>query len=287
MRNNRRMALATVMLIALTVTGAAQSQTDPQSDPQKARPRTATTGQDKDKKKPVQGDRLEPDETSRTPADVPDDLQANRQEQMSEEAAINPYYNNFFSTYRLGPEDVISVDVFNQERYSRRGITVPPSGRVSLSLIPGGVFVNGKTVEEVAEVVRKKYDEYIIDPQVTVSLDKASSYRYSVIGDVGQPGIRLMNHRMTVTEALAEAGGVLSTGDKSKVVVLRRQSSGVLAQIPVNVSAIYKGKTPDSTFLVPGDQIVVPGNKLKKIKELLGFTQVLSFARIFGAPVPF
>jgi len=287
MTKNRRMALAIVMLIALTVSAAAQSQTDPQSDPQKARPRTATTQDDQNKKKPVQGDRLEPDETPRTPSDVSDEMQANRQEQMSEEAAINPYYNNFFSTYRLGPEDVVSIEVFNQDRYSRKGITIPPSGRISLSLIPGGVFVNGKTVDEVAAIIAKRYDEYIIDPQVTVSLDKASSYRYSVIGDVGQPGIRLMNHRMTVTEALAEAGGVLSTGDKSKVVVLRRQSSGVLAQIPVNVSAIYKGKTPDSTFLVPGDQIVVPGNKLKKIKELLGFTQVLSFARIFGAPVPF
>ncbi len=281
MTNNRRMALATCMLIALTVSGLAQSQ----SDPQKGRPRTTTSDQDKDKKKPVQGDRLEPDETTRTASDVPDDMQANRQEQMSEEAAINPYYNNFFSTYRLGPEDVISVDVFNQERYSRKGITIPPSGRVSLSLIPGGVFVNGKTVDEVAAIITKKYDEYIIDPQVTVSLDKASSYRYSVIGDVGQPGIRLMNHRMTVTEALAEAGGVLSSGDKSKVVVLRRQTSGVLAQINVNVSAIYKGKAADNTFLVPGDQIVVPGNKLKKIKEILGFTQVLSFARVFGLPV--
>ena len=284
MANNRRMALAVLMLIALTVSGVAQSQTDPQKDPQKARPRTTTSGDDKDKKKPVQGDRLEPDETTRTPADVSDEMQANRQEQMSEEAAINPYYNNFFSTYRLGPEDVISVEVFNQDRYSRKGITVPPSGRVSLSLIPGGVFVNGKTVEEVAAIITKRYDEYIIDPQVTVSLDKASSYRYSVIGDVGQPGIRLMNHRMTVTEALAEAGGVLTTGDKSKVVVLRRQSSGVLAQIPVNVSAIYKGRVPDSTYLVPGDQIVVPGNKLKKIKEILGFSQVLSFARVFGVP---
>ncbi len=95
------------------------------------------------------------------------EMQANRQEQISEEAAINPYYNNFFSTYRLGPEDVISVEVFNQDRYSRKGITVPPSGRISLSLIPGGVFVNGKTVDEVAEIIKKRYDEYIIDPQVT------------------------------------------------------------------------------------------------------------------------
>jgi polysaccharide export outer membrane protein len=272
------------MLIALTITGAAQSQTDPQKDPQKERPRTT---QDKDKKKPVEGDRLEPDDAQRPASDVPDDMQANRHEQMSEEAAVNPYYNNFFNTYRLGPEDVISVDVFNQERYSRRGITIPPSGRVSLALIPGGVFVNGKTVDEVAAIITKKYDEYIIEPQVTVSLDKASSYRYSVIGDVGQPGIRLMNHRMTVTEALAEAGGVLSTGDKSKVVVLRRQSTGVLAQIPVNVSAIYKGKAADTTYLVPGDQIIVPGNKLKKIREILGFSQVLSFGRIFGLPTPY
>jgi len=280
MINNRRIALAIIMLVALSANIAAQSETDPQK-----RPRTTTTAQDKDKKKPVVGDRLEPDDSSRPPSDVSDDMQANRQEQLSEEAAINPYYNNFFTTYRLGPEDVISVEVFNHDRYSRKGIVVPPSGRISLALIPGGVFVNGKTVDEVGEFIKKRYDEYIIDPQVTVSLDKASSYRYSIMGDVGQPGIRLMNHRMTVTEAIAEAGGVLSTGDKSKVIVLRRQSSGVLAQIPVNVSQIYKGKAPDSTYLVPGDQIIVPGNKMKKIKEILGLTQVLSFARIFGLPI--
>lgn len=277
----RRQMLVALTLIALTVNIAAQTQ----NDPQKARPRTTTSGQ-KDQKKTASPDGLEPDDASRAPADVSDEMQANRMEQMSEEAAVNPFYNNFFSTYRLGPEDVISVDVFNQERYSRKNIIVPPSGRVSLSLIPGGVFVNGKTVDEVAEFIKKKYDEYIIDPQVTVSLEKASSYRYSVIGDVGHPGIRLMSHRMTVSEAIAEAGGVLNTGSKSKIVVLRRQSTGVLAQIPVNLDSIYKGKAADNVFLVPGDQIVVPGNKLKTLQTIMGFTPIMSFARIFGAPVP-
>ena len=275
---NKPYALAMLLVLIAGVSIAGQTQ----NDPQKARPRT--TGQEQ--KKPVNGDRLEPDDPSRTNVELNETMVANRQEQMSEEAAVNPYYNNFFSTYRLGPEDVISVEVFNQERYSRRGITIPPSGRVSLSLIPGGVFVNGKTVDEVAAIVTKKYDEYIIEPQVTVSLEKASSYRYSIIGDVAQPGVRLMNHRMTVTEAIAEAGGVLGTGDKSKVVVLRRQQSGQLAQIPVNVSAIYKGKAPDSTYLVPGDQIIVPGNKLKKVQQILGMANVLSFARVFGVPMP-
>jgi polysaccharide export outer membrane protein len=233
--------------------------------------------------KPADG--LEPDDTSRTPSDIPPETQANRQEQISEEAAVVPYYNNFFSTYRLGPEDVISVNVFGQDRYSRTGITIPPSGRVSLALIPDGIFVNGKTVEEVADLIRKRYDEYIIDPQVTVSLDKASSYRYSVIGDVGQPGIRMMSHRMTVTEALAEAGGVLPTGNRSRVVVLRRQASGNLMPIAVNVSKIYKGQAPDSTYLVPGDQIIVPGNKLKTLQKIMSFTPIMSFARIFTGGV--
>src|SRR5215470_3546586 len=240
--NNRITVALTLILAASAINVFAQTPTDTTT-----RQRTAAPTQDKDKnKKPANGERLEPDDTARPANDVPADTQANRVEQMSEEAAIVPYYNNFFSTYRLGPQDVISVVVFNQDRYSRPGIIVPPSGRVSLTLIQGGIFVNGKTVDEVADLIKKKYEEFIIDPQVTVSLDKASSYRYSVLGDVGQPGIRLMNRRMTVTEAIAEAGGVLATGDKSKIMVLRRGPDGQMAQIPVNVSAIYKGRAPDT-----------------------------------------
>ena len=73
---------------------------------------------------------------------------------------------------------------------------------ISLQLVPGGVFVNGKTQEEIARIIEKQYEEYILNPQVTVTLDKAASYRYSILGDVLQPGVRLMNRRLTVTEAL-------------------------------------------------------------------------------------
>jgi polysaccharide export outer membrane protein len=102
-----------------------------------------------------------------------------------------------------------------------------------------------------------------------------------VIGDVAQPGIKLMSRRLSVTEAISEAGGVLQTGSRSKIFVLRRQANGVLTPIPVNVSAIYKGQAPDSVYLVPGDQVVVPGNTLKKLQTIMGFTQVLSFANLF------
>lgn len=227
-------------------------------------------------------ERLEADDTNSMPSDVPPETQANRRQMLSEEeASIAPYYNNFFNTYRLGPEDVISVIVFGQDRYSRAGITIPPNGRISMPLIQGGVLVNGKTVDEVAEIIRQKYDEYIIDPKVEVSLDKAVSYRYSVIGDVAQPGIKLMSRRLTVREALAEAGGILNTGDSSKVAVLRRRADGRLDTIHVNVKAILRGKVADDTYLAPGDQVVVPGNTFKKVQQVLNLLPVVSFARIF------
>jgi polysaccharide export outer membrane protein len=220
-----------------------------------------------------------------TSTDIPTELEAGRREQVSEEeAAIVPYYNNFLKDYRLGPEDVISVDVFNQPRYSKANITVPPDGRISFPLIAEGIRVVGKTTQQVQAEIQKKLDEYIIDPQVTVYLDKAMSARYSVLGDVGKPGVMVMTRRVSVMEAIAEAGGVLPTGDKKKIVILRRKGDGALHPIFVNLSAVEKGKAREVAYLAPGDQVFVPGNRLKSIQQLLQFIPVLSFGRIFGLP---
>jgi polysaccharide biosynthesis/export protein len=245
---------------------ASESAGDAVTDPTKATDKAAAD-QVKDKGKAV--------------AEVTADGKTNRTDPSSEEEAIVPYYNNFFTTYRLGPEDVISVSVFGQDRYSKQGIKIPPSGRISLALIPDGIFVNGKTVDQVAELIRKRYDEYIINPQVSVSLDQAGSYRYSVVGDVATPGIKPMTRRLSVSEAIAEAGGVLQTGNRSKIVVLRKQGNGLLKPIPVNLSAVYKGQSADAVYLVPGDQVIVPGNKLKTLQTIMGFAQVVSFAHLF------
>jgi polysaccharide biosynthesis/export protein len=255
-----------VLIVALTVTASAFAQS-----PTATRQRR-TSAEDTQSTATTQ--------PSPTP-EVTADAQTNRMDATSDEEAVVQQYNNFFTTYRLGPEDVISVNVFAQERYSKQGIVIPPSGRIYLALIPEGIFVNGKTVDQVSELIKKRYDEYIISPQVSVSLDRAGSYRYSVIGDVAQPGIRLMTRRLSVTEAIAEAGGVLQTGNKSKVYVLRKQANGNLQPIPVNVAAIYKGQAPDAVYLQPGDQVIIPGNKWKTFDKIASFLPIVSFARIF------
>lgn len=263
-----------VLAIALTITASTMAQSPTNS--MRQRRTVAETTQPAATDQPVAAT----DKPATAPATAAADAQGDRVQDPDEEAIIQNY-NNFFTTYKLGPEDIISVTVFSQDRYSKSGIKIPPSGRISLALIPDGIFVNGKTVDQVAEIITKRYDEYIITPQVSVSLDQAGSYRYSVIGDVAQPGIRLMTRRLSATEAIAEAGGILQTGDKKKVYVLRKQANGNLTPIPINVAAIYRGQAPDSVYLVPGDQIVVPGNKWKTFDRLATFLPILSFARMF------
>ena len=204
-----------------------------------------------------------------------------RQEKSEEEAAILLHYNNFMSSYRLGPEDIISITVFGHERYSKANIVIPPTGIIAYPLISEGVRVVGRTTEQVQAELTKQLDEYIIDPKVSVSLDQARSARYSVLGDVLQPGIKPMTRRLSVYEAITESGGVLRTGDKKKVILLRRQPDGLLQPKVINIAAIEKGKAPDMDYLAPGDQVFVPGNRFKTINTILGYLPIISFARIF------
>jgi polysaccharide biosynthesis/export protein len=219
-----------------------------------------------------------------TPAAVQDD--GKRQESSSEEeAAILPYYNNYLKDYRLGPEDVISVEVFGQcPNYCKTGITIPPTAKISYPLIREGVFVGGKTIEQVQDEITKKLDEYIIDPKVTVTLDKVGSARYSVLGKVAAPGVRLMTRRVSVYEAIVESGGVLKTGDRKRVMIYRQTPNG-LSQIAVNLQDIERGKG-EMVYLVPGDQVFIPDAGFKlSLSNVFKVLERASLVRIlFGSP---
>lgn len=273
MKSSYRLA-ATLSLALFALTPPALAQ-----DANKKKDADAQQQQQRPAVKP--GERLEPDDAGVVRPDVPQSVLEHRREQMNEDADSEiPSYNNFMASYRLGPEDVISVTVFELPKYSKTGIVIPPNGSIDYYLIRDGLFVNGKTTQQVADEITQHLDEYIIDPKVTVSLDKAMSQRYSVIGDVAQPGIRPMTRRMSVYEALTEAGGILRTG-KKQVVVLHWDADRMLKSVTIDVAAIEKGKAADNHFLRPGDQIFVPGNKWKTVDQVMKALPIISFARIF------
>jgi polysaccharide export outer membrane protein len=203
---------------------------------------------------------------------------------VSVEDDILPYYSNYLKEYRLGPSDVITVEVFGQcPDYCVVGKTIPPNARISYPLIREGVLVAGKTVEQVAAEITKKLDEYIIDPKVTVTLDKAMSTRYSVMGNVAAPGVRVMDRKVSVYEAIIESGGVTKNGNKDKVYVVSYAKDGRLERKQVSLAQMESGKA-DMVFLNPGDQVFVAGKgfTIEKFFDVLGKA---SAARLlFGSP---
>lgn len=201
-----------------------------------------------------------------------------------EEAALLPYYNNYLREYHLGPEDVISVDVFGEPNYSKTGIVIPPTAKISYPLIAGGIFVGGKTTDQVAAELRKRLDEYIIDPQVTVTLDKVGSARFGVLGKVGTPGVKVMNRRYNVYEAIAEAGGVVKDGDSKRVLLLRMTPQGGFSQMVIDLGSLTKGKG-EVPYLLPGDQLIVPEKKwsISKILDAVGKASAIRI--LFGSPL--
>ncbi len=264
MKSNPRTAAALLLLLLTPAAASAQEQKGAQPA-----------------QKSGAAERLEQDDRGTARGDVPEGTMVNRRERIDEDADSEiPYYNNFLTSYKLGPEDVISVSVFDLPKYSKQGIIIPPDGRIDYYLVREGIHVAGKTTQQVADEIAQHLDEYIIDPKVTVSLEKAMSARYAVIGDVAQPGIRPMSRRLSVYEALSEAGGILSTG-KKQVVVLHWNADRTMKQTPIDVAAIERGKAPDNYFLSPGDQVFVPGNKWKTVDKILKALPVISFARIF------
>lgn len=208
-------------------------------------------------------------------------------EEKSEEAqTVLPYYNNYLKEYRLGPNDVITVEVFGQcPDYCKTGITVPPTARISYPLIREGVMVGGKTVEQIADEITKKLDEYIIEPKVTVTLDKAMSIRYSVLGKVAAPGVRIMDRKVSLYEAIVESGGITKEGDKKRVTLYRFDAQGKLKPMIVNLQDIERGKS-EMIYLEPGDQVFVPDKGFRlNINTIFDILSKASVARfLFGSP---
>jgi polysaccharide biosynthesis/export protein len=119
------------------------------------------------------------------------------------------------SDYRLGPEDLVEITIFNipEAMNVERGVTprtntvrVTEQGQISLPLI-GEIDVRGLTVLGLEKKLREAYDAYIYNPQVGV-LVREYRQRVSVIGSVQKPGVFELSGPKTVIGMLAMAGGV-------------------------------------------------------------------------------
>lgn len=114
--------------------------------------------------------------------------------------------------YQIGPEDLLEITVFNipeaEGKITPRTITarVSQEGVITLPLL-GELNLKGMTTAAVEQRLRERYDRYIVNPHVGVSV-REFRQKVSVIGAVQRPGVFELTGPKTVIEVLAMAGGV-------------------------------------------------------------------------------
>ena len=156
--------------------------------------------------------------------------------------------------YRIGPQDVVQIDVWKEPEITRT-IPVRPDGKISLPLL-NDVQASGLTAMQLAANIREGLTKFLNSPQVTVTVTQINSRRVFVTGEVGRSGALPLLPGMTALQALSSSGG-FSQFAKIKGIYILRNESGKQTRIPYNYKAVLKGVQED-ILLQPGDVIVVP-----------------------------
>ena len=160
--------------------------------------------------------------------------------------------------YIIGPSDVLSISILNQDAMDRT-VTVRPDGMISFPLIEE-ISAAGLTPAQLEEMMAVALSDYveILPGELSVTVDEVHSYTVSVLGEVRNPGRFEFKNSATVLDALALAGGLTEFAAADEIMILRNQPDGI-RRIRFNYEELMK--KPDSNVeldVYPGDTVLVP-----------------------------
>src|SRR4029077_16776320 len=124
--------------------------------------------------------------------------------------------------YELRPNDVLDVTFAFTPEFNQT-VTVQTDGYISLRDL-NDIYVAGKTLPEVTQSIREIYSSILQNPVISIVLKDFEKPYVVVGGQVGRPGKYELRGDMTVTEAIAVAGGFGNSAKHSQVVLYRRIS---------------------------------------------------------------
>ncbi len=161
------------------------------------------------------------------------------------------------ANYELSPGDSVSITVFRepdlatQQRLSRDGtINFPLLGVIRLS---------GKNTNEAAALIVNLLSKgYLIHPQVTVSVVDYAKIKFTILGQVSNPGAFDIpgDQSIDILAAIARAGGFTRLANSSNVIV-RRTVNGQEETYKLDVKRLMNDKKSARFPIQPNDTISV------------------------------
>jgi polysaccharide biosynthesis/export protein len=160
------------------------------------------------------------------------------------------------NSYKIGPQDVLQIDVWKEPEITRT-IPVRPDGKISLPLL-NDVQAAGLTAMQLAGIIRDGLTKYLVNPQVTVTVQTINSRRIFITGEMSRTGAVPLLPNMTALQALSTAGGFTPFARMKDIYILR-MVDGKQVKYPFHYKDVIKGKRPEENILLqPNDVIVVP-----------------------------
>jgi len=167
-----------------------------------------------------------------------------------------PQWMPVSDSYVIGPEDVLSIHVWKEEAFSRT-VPVRMDGKISLPLIDD-VQAAGFTARQLKEVLTTKLKEFVENPNVSVTVAEANSFKVFISGQVRSPGVYRLRSETSLLQFIPMVGGFTDWANQKKILIIRKEG-GQEKRFTVNYKKIVSGKDPDSNIILKtGDTIIVP-----------------------------
>ena len=162
--------------------------------------------------------------------------------------------------YKIGEGDVLQISVWGEPTASVPSGVVRPDGMISLPLVKD-ISVSGLTPAQAEKAITDLLSKQIKGADVTVIVSQIHSKKIFVVGGgVKKEGPISFTYRMTIMQALSEAGGLSDYAKRKKIYVLRNEN-GRQYKLPFNYDAVLNGEHMELNIpLQAGDTLVVPNH---------------------------
>jgi len=170
--------------------------------------------------------------------------------------------------YRLRKSDSFNVEFAFSPEFDQV-VEVQPDGYVSLKGA-GSIFVEGQTVPELTETVKAAYKGILHDPMVAIFLKDFEKPYFIAGGQVQRPGKYELRSALTVSEAVAIAGGFNDRAKHSQVVLYHPLPTGEFNAKVLNIKKLMaKRDLSEDVQMQPGDMLYVPESAYSKIRPFV------------------
>lgn len=160
-------------------------------------------------------------------------------------------------SYRLSAQDLVHIRVFQEDDLESRA-RISRDGSILFPLV-GTVRIGGQTVEEAARLIRQLLQkDFLVDPQVSITVEEYSRRRFTVLGQAQNPGTYLIpaEEQVDLLQAIAMAGGYTRIADPGRITVKRRRG-GVETVLQFNAREMARKQGTPTIEIQADDTITI------------------------------